>query len=928
MLRRWPLATRSVVLFLALLVASTGYAVLTASTQVSRLDVRGTVEQSASEAAYDILVRPKGARLPLEEKAGLVQPGFLDSVRGGISLKQWHAIERVRGVEVAAPVALVGWIFMYVNVDIDVTSLKTTTEPVVVRRQTTWTYDNGASSVTSVPSLLSVTPNPVGIRWPNVTDPSTHVDPARWVETMPDGSERVVDFPPLSIPRTVDGGLPTYGVSSAAALGGASPLDHVKVAFPFPFLLAAVDPAAEARLTGLDTALTSGAYLPSGGASERTFTFSDGAPDPRRQIPVVVADAPSVSLAASYRIDLLRGERLRTDAGTEAFNRDLLRLGSAPGQVLTSGSIDEQAAYRTLLNAMATPTDNGEYFARTVSKVYRAGPIALVGTPQGMSVREASRNDSGWGTADLPGDFSDSLVPPGGDDTPFRELTPMVANLHQVGSALVKVGTFDAARLPGSQSAGRVPLGTFALSPVVGADAASRSTLRDRQWLPGANVRGFSSPPPLMLTSLDAAASFGDLSLWQSIVGGLPVGGEAPLSTAPLSAVRVRVSGVNGFGALDRERVRVVAEEIAATTGLEVDITLGSSPGPQVIEVPSGTHGRPTVTVSQLWTTKGVAVALLSAVDRKSQLLLVVVLATCVLVVGNAVFAGVRARRREIALVRALGWRSGQVMVQVLAPVLALAALAGALGALAAVLLRQAAGLAPAYGAAASAVPIGLVVALVAGLPPALVAARTSPVEAVVAVGARPRRPRRGAVHSLVGIAARSAAASRGRAVTAFLGVAIATAAGGVMLAIAAEFRGQAVGTLMGDAVTLQVRPVDIASIGLIALLAGFGVLHLMITELRERATEFAVMRAIGWREASVAAVVIGQAALVGVAGAAAGGGAALWFIWSVFGRLTPAVLWSTAVVALAMVVVCALAALVPALSLRRVGLSSWLAQD
>ena len=75
-------------------------------------------------AAYDILVRPKGARLPLEEKAGLVQPGFLDSVRGGISLKQWHAIERVRGVEVAAPVALVGWIFMYVNVDIDVTSLK------------------------------------------------------------------------------------------------------------------------------------------------------------------------------------------------------------------------------------------------------------------------------------------------------------------------------------------------------------------------------------------------------------------------------------------------------------------------------------------------------------------------------------------------------------------------------------------------------------------------------------------------------------------------------------------------------------------------------------------------------------------------------------------------------------------------------------
>lgn len=109
-------------LVFTLVVASAGFSLLTAQSATSRLDVVGTVEANA-RAAYDILVRPAETRLPLEEKLNLVQPGFLNSYETGITLDQWHAIQRLAGVEVAAPIAIVGWATPYVDVTIDLSAV-------------------------------------------------------------------------------------------------------------------------------------------------------------------------------------------------------------------------------------------------------------------------------------------------------------------------------------------------------------------------------------------------------------------------------------------------------------------------------------------------------------------------------------------------------------------------------------------------------------------------------------------------------------------------------------------------------------------------------------------------------------------------------------------------------------------------------------
>src|SRR4030095_8187481 len=92
-------AGRSVALLAGVLVATTGFVVLTGATTTSRLDVTGTVERNI-RAAYAILVRPGGTRTPLEPHRGPVRPNYLAGLYGGITLGQHDRVKAVAGLDV------------------------------------------------------------------------------------------------------------------------------------------------------------------------------------------------------------------------------------------------------------------------------------------------------------------------------------------------------------------------------------------------------------------------------------------------------------------------------------------------------------------------------------------------------------------------------------------------------------------------------------------------------------------------------------------------------------------------------------------------------------------------------------------------------------------------------------------------------------
>lgn len=897
--RRLLLAGNLTTILVTLTLATGAYGVLTGATERTRLDVRGTVDASAVSAGYDILVRPKGSRSAAEQSTGLVQPGFLSAVQGGISPEQWHQIEGQPGVKVAAPVAIIGWVVAYATVQVDLGALASTDHPVVVRTKTTWSYDNGASVVKAAPALLYITPNPIRFQPPSLEPGGSQYSVV--VETRPDGSE--VGFrAPAPVTEKVDEQEPTFlalSTSNVTAKNGARSSTIVDVPYPFPFLIAAVDPTKEDQLTGVQEAMVSGSWLTPGEPKMRTFGLgSGGDTQPGRPVPVAVANQPYLQLDVSATVDLFDGPEV-TALSREGYAGELPAAfkGSAD-RTLPTLTANASAAYRRLLDSLPTATSDGDAQTRTILRVTRTSPLQLSTASDGSLTAKGFPGFAvGWGYGTgLPG-AQGSAIPPGGDDTAFRTMDGYFAAPDQAPPTLVKTGVFDPARLPNARSLASLPLGTFSYSAPIGGDPASARALGDKPWLPSANVWGYTQPPPMMLTTLDALPAFADRQLWSKAApAGQVLSGTPPIQDNPISAVRVKVAGVTGVSDLDRERVRSTAEAIAAATGLDVDITMGASAGQQHVSIPAGTHGRPALTIDEPWVVKGVATRLVTGIDKASAALALAVLIASGLVVFDATFATTRARRRDIGIVSALGWRARDIALGLLAPVLAAALAAGTLGALIAYLTHQALGLPSQPVTVLVAIPAAVVVALVAAIGPAIAATRTPPTMSM-----KPLASTRGARWSpratgVASLALRSVTSAPGRAVAALLGAATATAVIALIRTVQTQFHNRAVGTVLGDAITVQVQGPDIAAAVLTAILAAIGIHHVAATEAQERRREIGTLLATGWSPGTLSRLLITQALLISVFGAALGAavvtGITRWVFHADSGGILTACAW------------------------------------
>ena len=150
--------SRSLALLLGILVATAAFSILTGTSESQRLEVRGTVAR-AFRGDYDILVRPRGSRSPFERRSGQVQPNFLSGLFGGISTAQWHEIERLPGVEVAAPIANLGYVLPTASIAIDVSRAAGPRGRALLRGTLTWRSQHGLTRVRDASHYVYVTPH-------------------------------------------------------------------------------------------------------------------------------------------------------------------------------------------------------------------------------------------------------------------------------------------------------------------------------------------------------------------------------------------------------------------------------------------------------------------------------------------------------------------------------------------------------------------------------------------------------------------------------------------------------------------------------------------------------------------------------------------------------------------------------------------------
>jgi hypothetical protein len=713
----------------------------------------GAVPGTGAARSYDIIVSPPGSAGGGSSGGFTEKPSAFDGLYGGITLSQYHAISKLPGVAVAAPLTMVGYVPFTVSAPMAIPAQVRDAAPTGVTLTVRLRSDNGLSTVT----------------WDDVT----------------------IAYPTVN-PSTLS----------------------VKLSWTFQLPLVAVDPAAEARLLNLNRAVTSGSYLP------ETAVQGTG------PVPMLMAGSLASSEAAQVTIDS-PASATATLTTASAYQQLIGEVTSIPGTI------------------------SGYWTAGRVTYAPATGDVL---TPQPVSTDLATAWNGAYLWAGQPAQAS-AL------DVPFRTLTQHSA---LAGGATVRaIGVFDPAEVA---SAPATP-SPYSPELLTGADE------RSRQLLGGQPLAPDDDPA-------DYARSAASLVMPLADIGAFTNGYSGTASAAPIGVIRVRVAGAAGDTLASEDKISAVAQEIVRATGLQVQPVLGTTVTDRVVALPAGLHGRPPLLVDEVWYRSDVRTTVWAGLGVDSIVLVELQLLAGEVGIGWGTWRLLRSRRRELATLRALGWRRGQLAGRLLAEfapaaviAVAAAALAGyAIGAVLAGRLEWAWLLLCVPAVLAAVIPRAWYTPLAAwargpaGAPRGDRARRRGRLPSW-----RSTRPGRASSPAfLVRRRLRLRAGPR-RLLRTLL---IAGASVALSLQVAARW------AFAGVATSWTQRPVtgpgtfvDGAAVVIVVLMATFTVADLDWVALRERAVEVRTLRAIGWSGPGLARLISWNAVWPGLSGGLIAGG-------------------------------------------------------
>lgn len=839
LLRRQP--GKSVLASSGFLLAACALVLLSATTQTTVLQANQIISQNW-RPSYDLVVLPPQAQIPTGKA---VPADFLAGYHGGISIQQYEQIRQIAGVEVAAPVAYLG----YVQIPSPEVAFSSTPLPGGYY-QADWTLTefNGKQTLTERHERFMYA----------VASSCTEDDSMR---------QELTSHPTLA------DALSKQDIQQANANcgfnGGGGPQTFFSLDTG-PFLLTAIDPAAENQLVHLDQQITGGRML----TEQDTIQLNPnaaGSPVPFYQVPLLLQRQLPGQISLHVAFSRLTSQHIGLqqvlDRGGSTYLRHL------PGQQ-TIFSHDAPTLQSTLPNVLRTGHIPAVYWdGHSWQPIYALSgdnDISFLYQPSGLTYQSARAPNGQSGpayrlvpssTQHPPGvsksfpSFAPELAPPDqqGPEVAFRTLTPLhVAETNHVpyASAFYEtqfIGQFNSTSISAqlSNPLNWLPETTYAAQPVQLRHDAQGRPVSPTNLLPTTNPAGFMLQPPLALTTLAAA---------QRIMG-----------TNIISVIRVRVAGIQQANQASWNRVAQVAQEIRQRTGLQVLVTLGSSPQPTLVYVPGIKAGQDDSTqtiaplgwIEERWIGLGVDIVYLHQLSATRLLLLGAVLLVCLgyLVVSLSSF--VSSQRPAFAVLSALGWRPWQPTRLFLTQALLLALGGGIVGMGLALVIIALIGASPPWEIVLLTLPGVLFLALLSALYPLWQLWHIQPAEVLRAgstiSAGRTRRSRLGAGLPAVGaMALRNLLRSRGRALIAIVSLFLSAILLVVMVDGILAFRQSLQGTLLGDSVLLQTA-VPLVAGGLFAVLLTFlSVADLLLLQVRERRHEIGVLRATGWRPAHV----------------------------------------------------------------------------
>lgn len=804
----WRNKERFILLLVGVLIVSTGLSYLVGLTESNKGTVVSELEKRW-KSSYHIVVRPPGTRSVTEE-LDLLEPNYMSGLQGGITLEQYEQIKQISDIEVAAPIAMIGSYDYYTEVgefELDETAV----------------YRVNFKEETNTGARVE-------------TDTSTTYFLGNW--------------------RPMDAD-PNYGMAPVPTGTTFRP------SFGSNFMIAGVDPKAESELVGLDQAIVGGAdisrYLPEGEA--------EISPEGAVQVPAIISTDMFVDAKMSFeleKIDLpFKGESAQEiaekirDSGGESYLK-----------TLSGEKIDQ-----------INPVSTGDLHQELIDQFMAGQGFQLsedFTSYNFLAMRPSSLN---YETVTSPfadrWPFAYQVKPyevPEDSLYPYKQLYRPLNMFGETSADWPKVkldyiGVFD----PGKLDMARDPLTDLPMETYFPAradwviDANDEPVNPVKEMLPLNNDRGFLTRPPLVLTTLEAAAAI--------------------LGDEPISAIRVNVSGVDELNEASEAKLQAVAKEIEEMTGLITDVTLGSSPQMALTYLPGLKEGEALGWVQQPWVRLGSSFTIFEETKMGMGGVIASVILVAILYVFTSNVIMLYARKKEFAVLLSLGWGPRQLSRLLLIE----AILLGGVVALIAWSILGAFLLAGDTATTGLRVVLigfgGLGIYVLGSLVPMLMIRQIQPYEALRS-GATTRGLRLVRAEGVLGMAFNQLVTQWKRTLLTLLAIAVPTSLFMFFLFVSVRLQGVMFTSLLGEYVALEVGTMHYVAMGVSLLIAVLTTTEVMWQNINERRSEIAILKATGWRSANVRRLVLVEGGLLGFLAGLLGLVVAGVLVWNVYGSL------------------------------------------
>lgn len=588
------------VLFLAFVVIF----VITPLSFVLLKNVENQVESDItfySRGSYDLLVRAKENKHPLEKELGIVPENYIGFGEGGISIEEWESIKQHPDVEIAAPVASVGFF------------------PGVLSNVSIEEQNHSTRNILQFFTTDGIHEYPISKEYACILLKSSTFD-----DGISPFEELVSDLDLLDFCTSKYAGFPlpaTY------------------------HLLVGIDAEEEQKLTGIPFELNQSGY----GAQLKYLMGYENA----TVVPILEIDHEGQSLIANLTIDTIDIDEKKTQSLREQMG--LVNPGESGPSIFLQ--LFHTEGYPKLLaqlmelkatNRLELSVNLGSHL-----KAFEQEPITITtkGTVENMVL-------DGQGTLGLANySLSSTYFKVGhlnyewdGENWVIKKIgengdVPLYRTIEKVsydGEEYLEeekrkevkfitdpIGTVEIGEAV--ENLASSPLGIYQFAPVHYIDSKTGEKIKMK---PTTTPGSFISPPAKGVTTIEAAAAIkGD---------------------RPIDAIRVRIKGIAGYTDEAREIIDRVAQDIEEM-GLDATIVAGASP--QKLKVKVEGIGL----VEESWTTLGAAGSIVHLWNINNAILGVLFLFTSIIYILTRLLFWHVSRERDILLLANLGWQERHI---------------------------------------------------------------------------------------------------------------------------------------------------------------------------------------------------------------------------------------------------------------------------